>query len=236
MKKIIFAIVGFIVSLNISGQTSGGQIRRKPTPTVRSSQNKKNNDGNLYAKTGVHNGYDYVDLGLSVRWATCNVGAFSPEQYGNYYAWGETSGRTDYGNIAQNRIRTDIGANISGTIYDAASVNMGGSWRMPQKAEIQELIDKCKWKKAKHKGVDGFCITGPNNKSLFIPAAGSYIEKERSPGYYVDMWTSTAEIEGRLCWVYHVHIDNNKYETPPVSPILIRESYFVGMCIRAVID
>ena len=97
MKKIIFAIVGFIVSLNISGQTSGGQIRRKPTTAIRSSHNKNSNNGNLYAKTGVHNGYDYVDLGLSVRWATCNLGASTPEKFGDCYAWGETISRTIYG-------------------------------------------------------------------------------------------------------------------------------------------
>ena len=70
MRNLIILIVGLVFSLNISAQTSGGQIRRKPTVTVRHSQSKKNNDTNLYEKTGVHNGYDYVDLGLSVRWAT----------------------------------------------------------------------------------------------------------------------------------------------------------------------
>jgi hypothetical protein len=157
--RIIISVILAMSFVSAYSQASGGQIRRnKPASNVTNTRNA-NNSNNLYAKTGSHNGYDYVDLGLSVKWATCNVGAISPEQNGNYFAWGETSGRTDYGNIAQNRIRTDIGANISGTIYDASSVNMGGSWRMPQKAEVQELIDKCKWKKAKHKGVDGFCVT-----------------------------------------------------------------------------
>ena len=117
MRSPIVLIVGLVVSLNISAQTSGGQIRRKPTVTVRHSQNKKNNVTNLYEKTGVHNGYDYVDLGLSVRWATCNVGANSPEVYGSYFAWGETSAKTDYGSITRNSIRKDIGVNISGSSY-----------------------------------------------------------------------------------------------------------------------
>ena len=238
MNGIIYAIIGLIVSLNVYCQTSGGEIRRKPTPTVRSSQNKKNNDDNLYSKTGVHNGYDYVDLGLSVRWATCNVGASSPEVYGSYFAWGETSQKTDYGNISQNNIRRDIGNNISGSAYDAAHVNWGGNWRIPTKNEVQELIDNCKWKYARYNGTDGFCITGPNGKSIFIPAAGYYSEKERLSGYFIMLWTATAELDNQynLCWVYHAYIDNNKYQNPPVQPTLIRESYYVGMCIRAVVN
>ena len=225
MKRIIFVIVGFVVSLNISGQTSGGQIRRKPTTAIRSSHNKNSNNGNLYAKTGVHNGYDYVDLGLSVRWATCNVGSNSPEGYGSYFAWGETSPRTDYGSVSQNSIRRDIGNNISGSEYDAAHANWGGNWRMPTRNEVQELIDNCKWKHARYNGTDGFCITGSNGKSIFIPAAGYYSEKERIPGYFIMLWTATAELDSQynLCWVYHVHIQNNKYQNPPVQPTLIRE-------------
>ena len=238
MRSPIVLIVGLVVSLNISAQTSGGQIRRKPTVTVRHSQNKKNNNTNLYEKTGVHNGYDYVDLGLSVRWATCNVGANSPEVYGSYFAWGETSAKTDYGSITQNSIRKDIGVNISGSSYDAAHTNLGGNWRMPTKIEFQELIDNCKWKPARYKGTDGFCITGPNGKAIFIPAAGYYSEKEKHSGYFITLWTATAEMDSQYnqCWVYHVHIDNNKYQNPPVQPTLIREAYYVGMCIRAVVN
>ena len=192
MRSPIVLIVGLVVSLNISAQTSGGQIRRKPTVTVRHSQNKKNNNTNLYEKTGVHNGYDYVDLGLSVRWATCNVGANSPEVYGSYFAWGETSAKTDYGSITQNSIRKDIGVNISGSSYDAAHTKLGGNWRMPTKIEFQELIDNCKWKPARYNGTDGFCITGPNGKAIFIPAAGYYSEKEKHSGYFITLWTATA--------------------------------------------
>ena len=222
----------------VMAQASGGQIKRKPTPTVRSSQNKKGNDGNLYAKTGVHNGYNYVDLGLSVRWATFNVGANSPEGYGSYFAWGETSPRTDYGSVTQNSIRRDLGNNISGSAYDAAHANWGGNWRIPTRNEIQELIDNCKWKQARYNGTDGFCITGPNNKSIFIPAAGYYSEKERHPGFFIKLWTATAELDNQynMCWVYHLHLQNNKYQSPPVQPELIRESYYVGMCIRPVIN
>lgn len=239
--KIIIAILiaGIIFPLNLSAQASGGQIRRSnATSHTGSMQNKKAKENNMYAKTGVHNGYEYVDLGLSVRWATCNVGANSPEVYGSFFAWGETSARTDYGSVSQNNIRRDIGTNISGSINDAAHANWGGNWRMPTKNEVQELIDNCKWKQARYKGTDGFCVTGPNNKSIFIPAAGYYSEKERQPGYFIKLWTATAELDDQysLCWVYHLHLDKNIYQTPPVQPHLIRESYYVGMCIRPVIN
>lgn len=238
MKSLIVLIVGLVVSLNISAQISGGQIRRNQTAIVRNSQNNKSDNTNLYAKTGVHNGYDYVDIGLSVRWATCNVGARSPDVYGSYFAWGETSAKTDFGSITQNRIRTDIGTNISGSVYDAAHTNWGGNWRMPTKNEVQELIDNCKWKHVKYNGTDGFCITGPNGRSIFIPAAGYYSEKERRTGYFINLWTANAELDSQynLCWVYHVYIDNNKYQNPPVQPKLIQEANYVGMCIRPVFN
>ena len=192
----------------------------------------------VFAPTGSIQGYDYVDLGLSVRWATCNVGANSPEVYGSYFAWGETSAKTDYGSITRNSIRKDIGVNISGSSYDAAHTNLGGNWRMPTKIEFQELIDNCKWKPARYNGTDGFCITGPNGKAIFIPAAGYYSEKEKHSGYSILLWTATAEMDSQYnqCWVYHVHIDNNKYQNPPVQPTLIQEAYYVGMCIRAVVN
>ena len=120
-----------------------------------------------------------VDLGLSVKWASWNVGASSPEEYGGYYAWGELNEKSDYQwdtyqyYDKENFECKFIGNNISGTQYDVARVKWGGSWRMPTLAECQELIDKCTWTWIIYKGVEGNKVTGPNGNSIFLPAAGS---------------------------------------------------------------
>ena len=122
-----------------------------------------------------------IDLGLSVKWASWNVGATSPEEYGSYYAWGETEEKSNYdwdtykyNYNPQTGYFTNIGSNISGTQYDVARQKWGGSWRMPTKAEFDELTSKCKWTKYQHKGVNGYKVTGPNGNSIFLPAAGYY--------------------------------------------------------------
>ena len=114
------------------------------------------------------NGHEYVDLGLSVKWATCNVGASSPEDYGNYYAWGETKTKSDYSD--SNRVTySKIGGDSR---YDAARANWGGSWRIPTKAELEELKDNCTWTWMTQCGKNGYRLTGPNGNSIFLPAAG----------------------------------------------------------------
>ena len=124
-----------------------------------------------------------VDLGLSVNWGGWNVGASSPEEYGGYYAWGETEAKSDYDyDTYKYWVDSDgdgykdsfanIGSNISGTQYDVARQKWGGSWRMPTKAEFDELTSKCTWTWYQYKGVKGHKVTGPNGNSIFLPAAG----------------------------------------------------------------
>ena len=138
------------------------------------------------------NGHEYVDLGLSVKWATCNVGASKPEDYGNYYAWGETSTKSSYtsdNSKTDGNSMRDIAGNSS---YDAARANWGGNWRLPTKAEQQELIVKCTWKWTTQNGVKGYKVIGPNGNSIFLPAAGhrygSFLCFAGSDG---DYWSST---------------------------------------------
>lgn len=134
------------------------------------------------------NGHEYVDLGLSVKWATCNVGANSPEESGNYFAWGETESKAEY--TLKNykwyseeekcftkyyTLSEESPTGYKTTLElsdDAAHVNWGGSWRMPKSNELQELLDKCTWKWDMQNGVKGFVVTGPNGNSIFFPAAG----------------------------------------------------------------
>lgn len=144
------------------------------------------------ADHGTIAGHDYVDLSLSVKWATCNVGANAPHEYGNYYAWGEISTKSSYDEDNSRTSEANI-SDISGnSSYDAARANWGGSWRMPTKAEMEELLNKCTWTWTSQSGVNGYKVTGPNGNSIFLPAAGLYIGSSR---YYVGKdgtyWSST---------------------------------------------
>lgn len=127
-----------------------------------------------------------VDLGLSVMWANCNVGASSPEGYGDYFAWGETEVKDSYywenykyfygdkngnGYVDEDELAY-INNDISGTHNDIASSEWGNGWRMPTLEEIQELVDECSWRWTKVNGVAGYRVTGPNYNSIFLPAAG----------------------------------------------------------------
>ena len=140
------------------------------------------------------NGHEYVDLGLpsGLKWATCNVGASKPEEYGNYYAWGEISPKAEY--TEENSITYDEEMNdISGNPqYDAARANWGGSWRMPRENEMEELLDYCEWEWTQKNGVNGYKVIGRNGKSIFLPAAGrrlgSSLDDAGSSGRY---WSST---------------------------------------------
>ena len=152
--------------------------------------------------TGNH---EYVDLGLSVKWATCNVGANKPEEYGDYFAWGETEPKSTYSWSTYKwcngsyDTQTKYCTNSSyGTVDnrtvldkedDAASVNWGGSWRMPTKAEQDELRQQCTWTWTTQNGVNGYKVTSKSNgNSIFLPAAGyrddSSLNYAGSGGYY----------------------------------------------------
>jgi len=129
------------------------------------------------SSTGTIAGHEYVDLGLSVKWATCNVGASSPSDYGNYYAWGETTTKSEY--TGENcKTYGDKFDDISGNVqYDAARANWGGSWRLPTEAEMQELVDKCDWTWTTQGGHNGYKVTSKTNgNSIFLPAAGCCYE------------------------------------------------------------
>lgn len=163
------------------------------------------------------NPYEYVDLGLSVKWATCNVGANSPEDYGDYFAWGETEPvemydwRTyKYCNGSSTSL-TKYNTNRSyGTVDnktqldlsdDAAYINWGGSWRMPTDAELTELSEQCTWIWTTQNGVKGYKVTskksGYTNNSIFLPAAGYRFGSSLSyAGSYGRYWSSSLGSDG----------------------------------------
>lgn len=120
-----------------------------------------------------------IDLGLpsGTKWACCNIGATTPEEYGGYYAWGETAEKKVYSwdtYLLRDGLYSTIGPNIEGTQFDVAFVRWGGFWRMPSYDQISELVAWCRqnhqWKQ--QDGVTGMLMTGPNGGLLFLPAAG----------------------------------------------------------------
>lgn len=141
--------------------------------------------------------YEYVDLGLSVKWAAFNVGATKPEEFGDYFAWGETKPKEDYSwpaykwcngsydSLTKYNTKSDYGTVDDMTVLDpeddVAHVRWGGSWRMPTKAEQEELLDSCTWTwfdsgNTEFNGVAGCKVTsnveGYTDRSIFLPASG----------------------------------------------------------------
>lgn len=113
-----------------------------------------------------------VDLGLTsgTLWGACNIGAYSPEQYGKYYAWGELMEKEIYSEDSYHFTNT---ADVQRRIFaeeDVACKTLGKGWRMPTREHFQELMDECTWSWEKYRGVQGCRVTGPNNNSIFLPA------------------------------------------------------------------
>ena len=175
-----------------------------------------NNGGGSLGTAQKHNGHAYVDLGLSVKWATCNVGADSPEDYGDYFAWGETTPKTTYNwstykyckgsstTMTKYCTYSDCGTVDNKTTLelsdDAAYVNWGGNWRMPTIEEQKELLNtsNCTWTWTTQNGVNGYKVTSKKNgNSIFLPAAGyrydGNLYHAGSDGYY---WSSSLYTSG----------------------------------------
>ena len=185
-----------------------------------------------------HNGHAYVDLGLSVKWATCNIGASSPSAYGDYFAWGETTTKETYYSSncptyglsyssLQSQGYIDGEGNLTSQ-YDAARANWGGSWRMPTYDELNELRTKCTWTWTTQNSVNGYKVTGPSGASIFLPAAGSRggssLYDAGSCGYY---WSSTPY--GGLDYLayyllfdssYHYMNCYDRYDGQSVRPVI----------------
>lgn len=191
---------------------------------------------------------EVVDLGLSVKWASCNLGASTPTEFGGYYAWGETSTKEEYSedtysyyDKSTNRY-TDIGSEIGGTAYDAATVNLGKGWRTPSVGHLKELM-MCKHEWTQVDGVNGYLFTGPNGNTLFLPAAGTiWSSSVNHPGKdlfymsstkYDDKWINVLNedlsvsnyLDVRTWAVYYGHTIRPIYYEPIESPVENIESY-----------
>ena len=162
----------------------------KKVPTYKIDELIKQRLANSLSKTDspALNGHEAVDLGLpsGLKWASCNVGATAPEEYGGYYAWGETEEKNDYSSdtykycngtsmtkyCTSSRHGTVDNKTTLEPCDDVATVKWGGNWRMPTRAEQDELRNSCTWTWTTLNGVKGYRVTGPNGNSIFLPAAG----------------------------------------------------------------
>ena len=213
-----------------TGNTSGlsltdkiKKIRSYVFPLYFSSSSKGSNISN---NSGTENGYAYVDLGLSVKWATCNVGASKPEDYGYYFAWGETEPKSTYNwstykycNGSDNTLTKYNNSSSDGTVDnkttlelsdDAARANWGGSWRMPTRAEQEELQNNCTWTWTTQNGVNGYKVTSKSNgNSIFLPAAGYRNDSSLDgAGSYSRYWSSSLDTDyPSLAWYVYFRSD-----------------------------
>ena len=192
--------------------------------------------------------HDYVDLGLpsGLLWATCNVGATNPEDYGDYFAWGETTTKDTYN---WSTYQYCMGSNTTLTKYcsnssygynsftdnlttllpedDAATANWGNGWRMPTKEEWEELLINTTVIWMTQNGVNGRLFTASNGNSLFLPAAGcrsnSSLDYAGSRGYY---WSSSlVAYEPRRAWYFS--LGSGDY-------LMGNSSRYVGQSVRPV--
>ena len=201
----------------------------------REAEAKRKNAEIQKSTSNMANGHEYVDLGLpsGLKWATCNVGANKPEDYGDYFAWGEVNTKSEY-----SPKKYKFGFLMTGFLnlitiggikkYDAARYNWGGKWRIPTKAELQELCDKCTWIWMSQNGVEGYKVTGPNGNSIILPAARyriwTLLGDAGSYGFY---WSSTPN-ESDSYYAYGLSFNSsthgldyyNRYLGQSVRPVI----------------
>lgn len=200
---------------------------------------------NFNANGGSYNGHEYIDLGLpsGALWATCNVGANAPEEYGDYFAWGETQPKSTYNwstyqycngsNYTLVKYCSKSGYGYNGftdnltTLLpedDAATTQWGNGWRTPTKEECEELIGNTTSTVTTINGVKGSQITGPNGNSIFLPYAGGRDDNTLlDEGVYSYFWSSSLNTEyPDYCWGAYYNsknIDGQRFNGLSVRPV-----------------
>lgn len=129
----------------------------------------------------------FVDLGLSVKWGSCNIGSSNPVEFGDYFAWGETETKKLFSWETYKLASNASGGQISelNIENDAAHIKLGGNWRIPSVNDFNELLHHCTWVWTKIKGVSGYKVSskekGFTDNYIFLPPAG-YIDNDTSSG------------------------------------------------------
>lgn len=206
MKKSFLLLVLATFPLFAMAQASGGQITRpNDRSTYRSSHNMRakttpnqiNRDKTKVSEPDNYiNGHGYVDLGLpsGTKWATCNVGANTPEEYGYYLAWGEIEPKNEYKWKETPLFGATIDDISNNQNYDVAKIKWGDGWAIPTKHQWDELMRYCKLKVIKKNGISGLLFIGKKGKSVFFFFFGKIIDTllqfESCDGYY---WSSNAD-------------------------------------------
>ena len=208
-------------------------IEKMAEGTQNSTSGGNSGNGGGTTTENTHNGHAYVDLGLpsGIKWATCNVGADTPEEYGDYFAWGETTPQTKYlwstykycdgdkYSMTKYCVHSEYGIVDYKTALelsdDAARVNWGGKWRMPTDAEQEELLNtsNCTWTWTTQNGVNGYKVTSKKNGNfIFLPAAGchmaGFLPGAGNSGYY---WSSSLNTYGSNS-AYYLNFDSSSVD------------------------
>jgi len=177
---VLLASVGWSQTMNI--HYKNGQTVQYNMNNIDYVEYTENNPNNAQVSSG-----EAVDLGLSVLWASCNVGATSPEQYGDVFAWGETETKSRYTQEnylyydSSSESYMDISMDIKGTDYDVAHVKWGNGWRMPTLEELLEIRNECTWQWSNLNGINGWIVIGKNGNSIFFPTGNNTVR----------LWAST---------------------------------------------
>lgn len=168
----------------------------------------------IYAQSCIDDNHPHaIDLGLpsGTKWACCNIGSTRPEDYGNYYSWGETWVKEVYNWKNYLYFDTskwklpDIPLDIRGTEFDTAFVIWGNSWKMFSKEQCQELIDYCSQEISMINDVKGISFIGPNGNSIFFPAAGYCTSDINYIGDHCYYWAGTREFDSDSSGPYGAH-------------------------------
>ena len=225
-----------VVTASISENSVIIEALKAGTATITVKDDKSEEKAPIEVKVQVKDiPAEAIDLGLpsGILWASYNVGATTPEEYGSYFAWGEIEDKdvyywTTYSHCdGVSNSCHDIGADISGTKFDVAHMRWEGDWRMPTAEEFKELVYKCDYQVTTQNGVYGFKFTGPNGNSIFFPAAGyrfnTGINKAGSSGEY---WSSTVRENKNYAYDTSMSADYvywdcyiNRFAGLPVRPV-----------------
>lgn len=183
MKVKIILLLLCVFTLNAMGQKNRKAVRS--TKTYETSV-----CGNI-------DGHNYVDLGLSVMWATCNVGANEISEFGNLYAFASgTTEEYDWENYPYPEYKNYPGDLTLPSEHDTATLVWGKAWRTPTYEEFLELKTRCKWLWVAYGDIMGCKVIGPNGNCIFLPAAGSNAGDFYEPNVHGMYWSSTIMISG----------------------------------------